>query len=77
MKKLTTFSAVVLCSVMNAQLQYCKPSFQYGADSNMIRNVTFGALITHRRIRQDLLLFMKISLHYQLIFRQETLIRSL
>ncbi|OCA73633.1 GEVED domain-containing protein [Chryseobacterium arthrosphaerae] len=44
MKKLTTFSAVVLCTFMNAQLQYCKPSFQYGADSNMIRNVTFGSI---------------------------------
>ncbi|MGH1516795.1 GEVED domain-containing protein [Chryseobacterium sp. JK1] len=44
MKKLTTFSAVVLCSLMNAQIQYCMPAFQYGADSNMISNVTFGSI---------------------------------
>ncbi|WP_083190073.1 T9SS type A sorting domain-containing protein [Chryseobacterium artocarpi] len=40
MKKLSTFSAVILCSLMEAQ--YCTPTFQYGADSNMITNVTFG-----------------------------------
>lgn len=44
MKKLTTFSAVVLYSLMDAQSQYCKPTFQYGADSNMITNVTFGGI---------------------------------
>lgn len=42
MKKITTLSAVALCSLMNAQVQYCMPTFQYGADSNMISNVTFG-----------------------------------
>ncbi|NIF05995.1 T9SS type A sorting domain-containing protein [Chryseobacterium sp. Tr-659] len=40
MKKITTLSAVALCSLMDAQ--YCQPTFQYGADSNMITNVTFG-----------------------------------
>ncbi len=43
MKKLTTLSAIALCSLMNAQ-QYCMPAFQYGADSNMITNVTFGSI---------------------------------
>ncbi|MGE8534079.1 MAG: T9SS type A sorting domain-containing protein [Chryseobacterium sp.] len=42
MKKITTLSGIVLCSLVNAQLQYCMPAFQYGADSNMISNVTFG-----------------------------------
>ncbi|MFS4428480.1 T9SS type A sorting domain-containing protein [Chryseobacterium sp. S90] len=42
MKKITTLSGIVLCSLANAQLQYCIPAFQYGADSNMISNVTFG-----------------------------------
>ncbi|REC46144.1 T9SS type A sorting domain-containing protein [Chryseobacterium pennipullorum] len=40
MKKLSTLSAVILCSMMEAQ--YCTPSFQYGADSNMITRVIFG-----------------------------------
>lgn len=44
MKKITTLSGIVLCSLMNAQLQYCMPTFQYGADSNMISNVTFGSI---------------------------------
>lgn len=44
MKKITTLSAVALCSLMHAQLQYCTPVFQYGADSNAIANVTFGSI---------------------------------
>jgi hypothetical protein len=40
MKKLSTLSAVVFYMMMDAQ--YCSPTFQYGADSNMITNVTFG-----------------------------------
>ncbi|TXI95336.1 MAG: T9SS type A sorting domain-containing protein [Chryseobacterium cucumeris] len=44
MKKITTLSGIVLASLMNAQLQYCMPTFQYGADSNMISNVTFGTI---------------------------------
>lgn len=40
MKKLSTFSAVVFYMMMNAQ--YCTPAFQYGTDSNMITNVSFG-----------------------------------
>ncbi|WP_126650492.1 T9SS type A sorting domain-containing protein [Chryseobacterium aureum] len=44
MKKITTFSGIVLTSLMNAQGQYCTPAFQYGADSNMISNVTFGTI---------------------------------
>lgn len=40
MKKLSTLSAVVFYMMMNAQ--YCTPVFQYGADSNMITNVSFG-----------------------------------
>ncbi|PIF45669.1 putative secreted protein (Por secretion system target) [Chryseobacterium sp. 52] len=42
MKKLSTLSAVMFCMMMNAQ--YCMPSFQYGADSNMITNVSFGTI---------------------------------
>lgn len=42
MKKLTTLSAVILCSLMDAQ--YCIPVFLYGADSNMLSNVTFGSI---------------------------------
>ncbi|MDR6461885.1 T9SS type A sorting domain-containing protein [Chryseobacterium sediminis] len=42
MKKITTLSGIVLCTLANAQLQYCMPTFQYGAESNMISNVTFG-----------------------------------
>ena len=42
MKKITTLSAVILCSLMEAQ--YCTPSFQYGADSNMITHVNFGSI---------------------------------
>lgn len=42
MKKLTTFSTVIFCSLMGAQ--YCTPTFQYGADSNMITNVIFGSI---------------------------------
>ncbi|RXM41338.1 hypothetical protein BOQ62_00690 [Chryseobacterium sp. CH21] len=44
MKKITTLSGIVLASLMNAQVQYCTPAFQYGADSNMISNVTFGSI---------------------------------
>ncbi|WP_431609466.1 GEVED domain-containing protein [Chryseobacterium sp. 'Rf worker isolate 10'] len=44
MKKITTLSGIVLASLMNAQVQYCTPTFQYGADSNMISNVTFGTI---------------------------------
>lgn len=44
MKKITTLSGIVLASLTNAQLQYCMPTFQYGADSNMISNVTFGTI---------------------------------
>ncbi|MBB6369819.1 T9SS type A sorting domain-containing protein [Chryseobacterium shigense] len=40
MKKLSTLSAVIFYMMMNAQ--YCTPVFQYGADSNMITNVSFG-----------------------------------
>ncbi|MDP9959494.1 T9SS type A sorting domain-containing protein [Chryseobacterium lathyri] len=40
MKKLSTLSAVVFYMLMNAQ--YCTPVFQYGTDSNMITNVSFG-----------------------------------
>jgi hypothetical protein len=40
MKKLSTLSAAVFYMMMNAQ--YCTPVFQYGADSNMITNVSFG-----------------------------------
>ncbi|AZA76359.1 T9SS C-terminal target domain-containing protein [Chryseobacterium sp. G0186] len=42
MRKLTTLSAVILCGLMDAQ--YCAPTFQYGASSNMISNVTFGSI---------------------------------
>ncbi|MBV8326601.1 T9SS type A sorting domain-containing protein [Chryseobacterium sp.] len=42
MKKITTLSAVILCSLMEAQ--YCTPAFQYGADSNMITHVNFGSI---------------------------------
>ncbi|MCT2409070.1 T9SS type A sorting domain-containing protein [Chryseobacterium antibioticum] len=42
MKKLSTLSAVVFYMMMNAQ--YCTPAFQYGADSNMITNVSFGTI---------------------------------
>lgn len=42
MKKLSTLSAVVLYMMMNAQ--YCSPSFEYGADSNMITNVSLGSI---------------------------------
>ncbi|KMQ61501.1 hypothetical protein ACM46_15910 [Chryseobacterium angstadtii] len=42
MKKLFTFSAVVFYMMMNAQ--YCTPAFQYGADSNMITNVSLGSI---------------------------------
>ncbi len=44
MKNITTLSGIVIASLMNAQLQYCMPTFQYGADSNMISNVTFGTI---------------------------------
>nr|WP_315027897.1 T9SS type A sorting domain-containing protein [uncultured Chryseobacterium sp.] len=44
MKKISTLSGIILCSLVNAQLQYCMPVFQYGADSNMISNVTFGSI---------------------------------
>lgn len=40
MKKLSTLSAVIFFSMMEAQ--YCTPSFQYGADSNMITHISFG-----------------------------------
>lgn len=40
MKQLSTLSAVMFYMMMNAQ--YCTPAFQYGADSNMITNVSFG-----------------------------------
>ncbi|MGK6341215.1 T9SS type A sorting domain-containing protein [Chryseobacterium sp. DT-3] len=40
MKKLSTLSAVVFYMMVNAQ--YCTPEFQYGADSNMITNVSLG-----------------------------------
>ncbi len=42
MIKTTTLSCIVLCSLVNAQ--YCMPTFQYGADSNMISNVTFAGI---------------------------------
>lgn len=44
MKKITTFSAIAFCSLVHAQLHYCTPVFQYGADSNAIANVTFGSI---------------------------------
>ncbi|MCT2560258.1 T9SS type A sorting domain-containing protein [Chryseobacterium herbae] len=42
MKKLSTLSAVMFYLMMNAQ--YCTPTFQYGSDSNMITNVSFGTI---------------------------------
>lgn len=42
MKKLSTLSAVVFYMMMNGQ--YCNPAFQYGADSNMITNVSLGTI---------------------------------
>ncbi|UHO40441.1 T9SS type A sorting domain-containing protein [Chryseobacterium capnotolerans] len=42
MKKITTLSFVILCGL--AKAQYCTPTFQYGAGSNMISNVTFGSI---------------------------------
>lgn len=42
MIKTTTLSCIVLCSLVNAQ--YCMPTFQYGADSNMITNIAFGSI---------------------------------
>lgn len=42
MKKITTLSVVLLCGL--AKAQYCTPTFQYGAGSNMISNVTFGSI---------------------------------
>ncbi|WP_426478374.1 hypothetical protein ACP3T3_02600 [Chryseobacterium sp. CBSDS_008] len=44
MKKIITLSGTVLALLMNAQVQYCTPAFQYGADSNMISNVNFGTI---------------------------------
>jgi len=40
MKKISILSAVAVTALFNAQ--YCLPAFQYGSDSNMITNVTFG-----------------------------------
>lgn len=40
MKKISILSAVAVTALFNAQ--YCLPVFQYGSDSNMITNVTFG-----------------------------------
>ncbi|MDV7695756.1 T9SS type A sorting domain-containing protein [Chryseobacterium soli] len=40
MKKISILSAVAVTAFCNAQ--YCLPAFQYGSDSNMITNVTFG-----------------------------------
>ncbi|ROI05930.1 T9SS C-terminal target domain-containing protein [Chryseobacterium sp. G0240] len=42
MKQITTLSTIALSSLLAAQ--YCTPSFEYGADSNMISNVTFGSI---------------------------------
>ncbi|MCJ7935885.1 MAG: T9SS type A sorting domain-containing protein [Chryseobacterium sp.] len=42
MKKITTLSAVILCTLADAQ--YCIPTFQYGADSNMISTIIFGTI---------------------------------
>ncbi|BAP31384.1 uncharacterized protein CHSO_2347 [Chryseobacterium sp. StRB126] len=42
MGKITTLSAVILCGLIQAQ--YCTPTFQYGAGSNMISNVSFGSI---------------------------------
>lgn len=42
MKKTFILSAVAFCALVEAQ--YCSPTFQYGADSNMITNVTFGSI---------------------------------
>ncbi|MGE8553484.1 MAG: T9SS type A sorting domain-containing protein [Chryseobacterium jejuense] len=42
MKKITTLSVIVLCGLSKAQ--YCTPTFQYGAGSNMISNVSFGSI---------------------------------
>jgi len=40
MKRLSTLAAVMFYMMMDAQ--YCSPAFQYGADSNMITQVSFG-----------------------------------
>lgn len=42
MKKTFILSAVAFYALVEAQ--YCSPTFQYGADSNMITNVTFGSI---------------------------------
>lgn len=42
MKKTFILSAIAFCSIIEAQ--YCTPTFQYGVDSNMITNVTFGSI---------------------------------
>ncbi|WET49915.1 GEVED domain-containing protein [Chryseobacterium indologenes] len=42
MKKIITLSAVILSGLIDAQ--YCTPTFQYGAGSNMISNVSFGSI---------------------------------
>lgn len=42
MKKTFILSAVAFC--VHVEAQYCLPTFQYGADGNMITNVTFGAI---------------------------------
>ncbi|MBP2617630.1 T9SS type A sorting domain-containing protein [Chryseobacterium jejuense] len=42
MKKITTLSVIVLCGLSKAQ--YCTPTFQYGAGSNMISNISFGSI---------------------------------
>lgn len=42
MKKISILSAVAVSALFDAQ--YCSPAFQYGSDSNMITNVTFGSI---------------------------------
>lgn len=42
MKKTSLLFSFGICAVMHAQ--YCQPTFQYGADSNMITNVSFGSI---------------------------------
>ncbi|WP_326983355.1 T9SS type A sorting domain-containing protein [Chryseobacterium sp. MYb264] len=44
MKELSLLFSLGFCVAMHAQGQYCQPTFQYGSDSNMITQVTFGSI---------------------------------
>ncbi|WP_267406242.1 MULTISPECIES: T9SS type A sorting domain-containing protein [unclassified Chryseobacterium] len=44
MKKTSLLFSLGFCAVMQVKAQYCQPTFQYGADSNMITNVTFESI---------------------------------